>query len=371
MHIKSLSLKNYKNLNGDFQLSPDINIIIGNNGIGKTNFLEAIHYLNIGESFRNSHTKDIISWNTSILYTKTKAVIKNDKKEITSEYIVADDIGVIKRKFLINEKSYSRKKFLYKTPTILFLPEDINIISESPDLRRKEIDGFLKLTSYEFFGIESEYKKILKNRNKLLQSIQAGKASRTELNYWNEGLIELGSQIISHRIRILNEFIPNIKILAKQIFNQDLKNLKSKYISRIFVDKLVETMSLKEIQEEFSEKIKYSLHKEISAGLTLYGPQRDDIRFFIDNMDIHTSGSRGQQRLVAIILKFTMWHYYFEKFGLKPILLLDDIMSELDPTHRKNLEKSIQNLKTQVVFTSTNENDFTEDLLDSAFQLCI
>lgn len=362
MIIQNLELKNFKNLNGRFELSPAINIVYGRNGLGKTNFIESIFYLGRAYSFRHTNERGLINWDTKEYFTKVAVEFENtkDKSKNKLEYIISDDIGILRKKLLVDGVKKPKADFSFRLPLILFLPQHVDIISGSPEMRRREIDDFISMVSPEFKKTDLEFRKILRNRNKLLKMIQKKEASQSELEYWDMGLIETGSKIIFNRTKVLDELVPKVSKLAEELFDEQLKELEYKYISKVY-DKKYNT--LKEIQDSFEKKINTGRYKELGAGMTLYGPQRDDINFSSNGIDIHEFGSRGQQRIVSLIFKLAMWYFYKEKFKVSPILLLDDVMSELDAGHGANLEEILKSLKTQIIVSSASEYDYSDMIM--------
>ncbi len=369
MRIRKVTLQNFKNLSGEFSLDPGVNLIVGNNGIGKTNFLEALNYLSSGESFRDLSDKDLLNWEKKSQFAKVTAEVYNPKDNFNQElsYLIADDIGIVRKKFQIDGVKKRKIDFVYKLPIISFQPHDISLLNGSPDLRRKEIDEFAKIISSEYVLIENKYKKVLKNRNRLLKDIGENGWINDELLYWDKELVELGSFIISKRLEILDSFLPTVRRFAKEIFDENFENLQIKYISKL----TQESKSFENIKEKFLQKIETGRKKEIGAGQSLYGPQRDDLEFLNGEINIHKYGSRGQQRLVALVFKLAMWNYYVENYGVHPVLLLDDMMSELDANHKRKLEKALKSIDAQIIFSSTTQEDFSKELFGLSRKILI
>ncbi|MCA9383845.1 hypothetical protein KC909_05785, partial [Candidatus Dojkabacteria bacterium] len=176
------------------------------------------------------------------------------------------------------------------------------------------------------------------------------------LIYWTERLLELGSYILDERVRVLKEFRPVLRANAKQLFDAELGSLDIDYESKV-TDFEGEDGS----KEIFAQKIKSGINKEISAKRTLYGPHRDDIIFTLNDKNIRIFGSRGQQRLAALIFKLSMWFYLKDKLDVSPVLLLDDIFSELDAANSRKLENLLQELHTQILVTATEKYYLSED----------
>jgi DNA replication and repair protein RecF len=364
LKIESLNLQNFKNLTGEFQFSDGINLIIGQNGKGKTNILEAIHFLTIGSSFRNLEDKEILGWEDRNMFSRISGQIFNPRQKLSSEFslIIADDIGIFKKRFEIDGLRKKKNEYLFSFPSILFHPHDIEILVGSPDQRRNELDKFLSLISPEYSKYTIQYRKILKNRNQLLKKVRSKEANKNELGFWNDELIETGSRIISDRVSILESFVPTVRKFAKEIFRDNFDNLKIEYISKIAKS----ADNREKIRSNFASKIHSGLDREILSGQTLYGPQRDDLLFINDTIDLHKFGSRGQQRLVSLIFKLAMWKYYLDVYEDNPVLLLDDMMSELDFDHREKLSSALLDTPAQIIFTSTTLDDFSSNLRERA-----
>lgn len=357
MKIESLHLQNFKNLNGDFEFADGVNLLIGKNGIGKTNILEAIHFLTTGSSFRKLEDKDILTWSKDSLFSKVNANVYNPRTDSNDELslVITDDIGIVRKNFEINGLKKKKSEYLFSFPTVIFHPHDIEILVGSPDQRRNELDNFLSLMSKKYSQNLLKYKKVLKSKNTLLKKIRTKEASKSELKFWNDQLVESGSEVIWCRLDVLQKFIPTIRSFAKEIFRDNFDNLNIGYISKIV--NIQEDLS--KIRDLFYSKVNSGIEKEILAGQSLYGPQRDDLQFENNTINLHKFGSRGQQRLVALIFKLAMWKYYLDTYGDNPVLLLDDMMSELDSDHRTKLSEAFLNTPAQIIFTSTNVEDFS------------
>jgi DNA replication and repair protein RecF len=254
---------------------------------------------------------------------------------------------------------------------ILFAPHNINLVIGTPQLRREEFDDYCSICDFKYALNLDEYGNVLRNRNRLLKAINEGKAGTSQLPYWNEKLIELGSKIIFQRSEIINSLKPIISRLAKEYLREELQDFDLVYNSKFCgggddtgADN-ADDDELKTIMSRFSEKLSLNIDTEIAAKQTLYGPQKDDYTFILDKQyDLKTFGSRGQQRMITLILKLAMWEHLFFIKETKPIILLDDIMSELDEGNKKILEKIIDKLACQTFITTTHEKDFSKIFRD-------
>jgi len=350
--INSLSLKNFRNLNVDVKLSPNVNIIFGENAAGKTNFLDSIYYLCYGKSFRPYAASTEINWDTDSAFGTIAAYFA---QSIDLCKIVFSGNNIDKKntkRFLFGESGTTRNKFTQGKKLILFTPHLLNIIAGTPADRRDELDIFLSNIDYKYAGLLKRYKSIVKNRNKLLQKLQSGYGDNTQLDFWNEKLLLDGTEIITKRIDFFKELDPILDESAKKLFNK-YGDFSLQYFSKF--------TSGNSILEEFKTKLNQNLQKEIYAGRTLYGPHREDWAIYLDNRDLKLYGSRGQQRLAALIIKFAFW-IYVSKTDDQPIpILLDDIFSELDKKNSEKLQKFFMNLDTQIFITTANKSEIISD----------
>lgn len=353
--IKNIKLKKFRNLNLQTDLDPNINIIIGKNGLGKSNFIDSVYYFSYGKSFKRISDSDSIAFDDTIGFARMETVINNDEQtKLAVTFSRVDDKSY--KKLEVNDLATIKRKFNNHLYAVMFSPETLDIIIGSPDLRREDLDDFISGINDEYEHKLRDYKNIVRNRNKVLAAISDGKSTTKELIYWTERLLELGSYILDERVRVLKEFRPVLRENAKQLFDAELGSLDINYESKV-TEFDMEGGS----KEIFAQKIKSGINKEIGAKRTLYGPHRDDIIFTLNDKNIRIFGSRGQQRLAALIFKLSMWFYLKDKLGTSPVLLLDDIFSELDAANSRKLEHLLQELHTQILVTATEKYYLSED----------
>jgi len=344
MHLSKLILKNFKNLSREFEFSPDYNVILAPNGSGKTNTLEAIFFLSNSSSFRVFPESNLISYE-EVDFARIEADI--DKNKIQS--ILSKKASGINKKFLYNGAEKSPSEFIKIFDVILFSPNTVDLVAGSPDIRRKDIDDFLSKYDGQYRSKLATYRKVIQNRNKLLSKLKSGRGSLEELDFWNDNLVSNGEYITERRLSLLEEIKEHAKNSAEEIYREDFSGFEIVY------KKSYET-------ENLGASIVENLDKEIAMGSSLYGPHRDDMRFSLKNQDLRISGSRGQQRIASLIYKISQWYLLKLKTQKSPILLLDDIMSELDKVHRENIENKIkEGYLGQVILTSCDDKDFTQD----------
>ena len=346
MFINHILLENYRNYTSlDINLSNDVNIFYGNNGQGKTNLLEAIFFTVIGKSFRG--TKDI-------------DIILSGKEKFSIDISVSDDITEsVYIKYNKNKEKYIKVNSLYLRKTgqlmgsilaVIFSPEDMQLISEGPSVRRKFIDIAISQIKPTYYFDLLQFNKIIYQKNSLLKTIkyQNNTSNKAMLEVWNEQLSEVGAKIIFERSKIINHLSlvakeKHLKIAEKSAEREE--NLKILYNSDIS----------REIMEEYEpEKIKNELfylfesksEREIEREMTLYGPHRDDIDFKLDDKDMKKFSSQGQKRTAVLSLKLAELELLKEITGRKPIFLLDDVFSELDDKRQEAFLSEIIDVQT-------------------------
>ncbi len=328
-NVQLTNFRNYKNLNIDFE--KNINILYGNNAQGKTNIIEALYISGMGRSFRGKYDKEIIKIGEKNSYIQT-FYNKEDVNTKISMYI--ED----KKRAAINGVPINRLGELIGNLLIVcFSPEDLNIIKEGPAVRRKFIDMELCQLNKVYYYELKQYNKVLKQRNMLLKKIKYNSSLKDTLSVWNEKMVFHGNKIIKYR----QDFIKKINIIANEIHKEITGNgeqLKIKYVQNVK-------------EEEFLSKLEKNVNKDIEKGMSSIGIQKDDILFFINDYDVKSYGSQGQQRTVALSLKLAEVKLIEEEKNETPILLLDDVFSELDKKRQQFVLEKIVNIQTIMTMT--------------------
>lgn len=378
MYIKNLKLKNYRNYEEiDIEFNPNINIIYGNNAVGKTNLLESIYMCSTSKSHKNIKENDIINFNKNeahiklIFFKGNNEVADTIRPQIIDIQLNKDSKkGIAKNGIKVEKLS----EFLGFFNVIMFAPEDLNIIKDGPNVRRKFIDVEISQTDKIYVQYLQNYNKTLNQRNSLLKDIYKTTGNNRQdlidiLDTYDEQLANYGIEVIKKRK-------DNIKKLAEKIFNIHLliSNNKEKLIVSYENDILNEKTETVEAninsvgasstspKEIYLKKLKETRDLDIKNQYTLIGPHRDDISFVIDENDIRKFGSQGQKKTAAISLKLSELEIIKEKINDSPVLLLDDVFSELDEKRQKLLISSIRNIQTIITCTGIKKNVF--DLLE-------
>ena len=355
MFINCLALKNFRNYKElGISLNPNINILYGDNAQGKTNILESIYILSNGKSHRALKMQELRNWATDKNYFVLKTEVNKHSRKFTIEIRLEND----SKGFFVNGvKKTKAAELMDFINVVMFSPEDLTLIKGSPSERRKFLDNHLSQLNPQYLHYLKQYEKVLAQRNNLLKSIRGRMATGDSLDIWNEQLWEYGSKIIEKRIAVLKKFSPLIKEIHFKIAEGE--KLDITYLSSIKLDNLAN------IKESFKKMTTSSVNEEIKRGVTLIGPHRDDLGFFINSRSIQKYGSQGQQRTTVLSLKLTELELLNKEKGEYPILLLDDVMSELDLKRRQYLLRFI-NDKIQTFITTTNLHSFDEQLLDKS-----
>ena len=374
MHISRLSLDQFRVYQGlELDLSPGGLRISGRNGSGKTSLIEAIALASTSRSPRSRSDREMVRWESGLDYgVLPYARIVANLVDTTGEHII--EIGVEQDP---SNNQLSRKKFkLDGTPkrahdivgvikTVLFSPEDVQLIGGAPAERRRQVDILLSQIDRGYLSSLAQYGRVLTNRNGLLRSFVKDRIDHrsaratNEIGFWDQQLVDFGSRIVAQRERMLvllaNQMTKRSELLISGAV------LTVGYQPRLVVQPPVEGYisaqgRLQQIQATYLQVLEERRAEEFRRGVTLVGPHRDEIQFLIDGRDLAAFGSRGQQRLAVIAYKLAETDLIASETGERPILLLDDVLSELDSVHRDMLLSAVSAHGSQVIVTSTDDD---------------
>jgi len=349
MTLKSISLQNFRNYQAEeFKFNRDITVIIGPNISGKTNLIEAIFLLATGKSFRTDKDIQMINFKQDLARVRGRVDPSASSGQVASlEVMITNGQlgGQISqyKKFLVNGVAKRRIDFVENFPAVLFSPEDLDIIVDSPSLRRKFLDNVLEQVDREYRLAIISYTKGLRQRNALLENTrETGIRNEKQFEYWDNLIIEFGEKITKKR----EEFIEFVNNETKDIFD----------FVAIYDKSVISKARLLQYKEA-----------EVASAVTLVGPHRDDFSVSMFNNtrktthDIKFYGSRGQQRLVILQLKILELSFIEKRLGQRPTLLLDDIFSELDEGHIKLILEMIG--LQQTIITTTHKEFIPANVL--------
>jgi len=355
LHLKKLTVRHYRNYESiELTADPNVNIFVGPNAQGKTNLLEAIYTLALTKSHRTFHDKELIGWSNEYAYISGE--IERKYGTCTLELIVS---AKGKKGKLNGLEQRKLSQFIGTLNVVMFAPEDLAIVKGNPAVRRRFMDMELGQVHPGYLYDLSQYQKVLQQRNNML------KASSTPdpqiLAVWDEQLVSYGVKIMKKR----QSFIRKLQTWAEKLhasITDGNERLRIDYAPSFAVAGEADEAVL---FEQFMVKLSKIRDQEIRRGTTLAGPHRDDLLFFINDKEVQTYGSQGQQRTTALSLKLAELELMLEETGEYPLLLLDDVLSELDSDRQTKLIRTFQH-KIQTFITTTGLESVHWDQLSGA-----
>lgn len=351
MIIKDLSIYNFRNYEKIYlEFNDNINIFVGLNGAGKTNILESIYVLALTKSHRSYNDKNLILKDKSSLKIIGDIITKEKNKKME---IVINSRG--KRVSINNLAVKKVSEYISNFDVILFCPDDLELIKGSPSERRKFLNIEIGQLNSKYFIYLNEYNNLVKNRNEYLKSITFEKYNEKYLDILNSQIIEKALYIYKYRIDFINKLQKNLEKIYNNITK---KNIKIEYRNSCDIKEYNEET----IKNKLKLKLNSNLRKEIFQGNTLYGPHKDDFEIYIDGINLKEYGSQGQQRLVVLCIKIAELEIFKNEIGEYPVLLLDDVFSELD-IEKKNKIISYLKKDIQTFITSTDLEKINKKLL--------
>lgn len=340
MNILNLYLINFRNFaSKKIEFDPKLTVIIGQNGSGKSNILEAIGLLAATRLRRVDTDLDMVRFGAGEAKIEGRvSQSESEKMELTINFQVIDE-RVLHKSYYIDAIKKRWIDFTDHLAVIEFAPSDLELISGSPSIRRHHIDSLLAPLDRDYWRASSNYAKVVVRRNKVLQRIQEGNSKKSELQFWDERLLEHAQYITRAREEFF-EFV-NFVNSGRGGYGWELK-------------KSVVT----------AEKLVVNRDRDIAAGVTLSGPHRDDFMFVFRKKNLEFFGSRGEQRMAVLALKLAELEYFASKKGSRPVLALDDIFSELDWEHREAVLGIIE--MQQTIMTAAESESLPAELLKKA-----
>ncbi|MEG1581648.1 MAG: DNA replication/repair protein RecF [Clostridia bacterium] len=335
-NIKLINFRNYASIDVDFLNG--VNLVCGNNAQGKTNIVEAIYMLALSSSFKTSRDAEIVKSGENEYYLQAEIESKEGTKKIKIKYN-----GIKKELYLNSEKVSSVSEFLGAFCVVLFTPDEMKIIKGSPENRREFIDTDISQLSKVYYDITLKYQKILFQRNKLLKTERDKNQILMQISAWDEQFSKIASKIIITRRKFLKKLVVYANEELKELSNGK-ETLEFEYLSVLGDD-------IESIRKNIKSELNNSLLKEMEVGYTMVGPHRDDVKFLVNGVDVRIFGSQGQQRSVLLAIKFAEMKVFEEEINEKPVLLLDDVFSELDSIRQGKLYEKIKDFQSIITGT--------------------
>ena len=372
MWISKLILANFRNYPQlELDLTEGSVLFCGENGQGKSNLLEAIHILASGKSLRADSDRELVGFGvleSSMPYVRVQAVVEKAEGSVNVDLVIqpshrADSGGSLgdgitplsfQKRIAVNGLPRKIFEYLGQVQVVLFSPEDIGQVSGSPAVRRHYLDATLCQLDNRYLRSLQRYNRVLPQRNHLLRRLQEGRASKDELGFWNSELVNWGSYLLSARM----DLVATLNRLAPPF--QDAMTQGSEVLRLLLIQSLGNLVDAtpEKIEELFGEALMDAQAREIERGMSLIGPHRDDLQFLINDVDAGMFSSRGQHRTIIISLRLAQAQLIRSRIGEDPILLLDDIFSELDGPRKEYVLSCIQSYQ-QVFLSATDLNTIT------------
>lgn len=338
MRLKRMSFKNFRNLDdNEIEFNKTSTVLIGDNAQGKTNLLESIYFISTGKPIKTDTDEEVIKFTQESVNVEG-LVETGEGEEVKLSTVIQKTENGLRKRLLVNDIPRRLLDYTGNMIVVFFRPEDIELITGSPSIRREYIDQTIGQIDRDYRKILSSYQKVVTQKNKLLKLIREGLAKRDELDFWNDQQLKFGRELQLKR----KDFFEKINSFEKTFGDFEYKYNPS----------LITEIRLDEVKE-----------REIPAAVCLVGPHRDDFQFFEEEKDLAKYGSRGEQRTAVLDLKITELSFFEDKIGARPVLLLDDIFSELDEGHRSHvldLAKMQQTIIASVEYDEFLKNELKE-----------
>ncbi len=349
MYLKKLSLTNFKNYSqADLEFSPKINCFVGNNGVGKTNILDAIHYLSLTKSFFNNIDSVNIKHDEEYFLIQGIFVRNNEEDNIFCSF-QRQKQKVFKR----NGREYQRMTdHVGKFPVVMISPADNGLISEGSEERRKFLNKIISQYNAEYLDSALNYNKALQQRNKLLKDSNADRNFDEELlSIWDSQLVRYGSFVYSERDMLINELIPVFQEYYSMI-SDGKEKVRLRYLSHL-------------MDGDFADSLRNAVARDRMLEYTTVGIHKDDLLFEMNGFPVKSLGSQGQQKSYLVALKLAKFDYIKKKAALAPILLLDDIFDKFDADRVAQIIRLVGNHRFGQIFITDTHQSRLQEILNS------
>ena len=337
-HLSLASFRNYASL--ELPLQPGLLLFQGDNAQGKTNLVEALYLLSTTRSHRAENERELLGWSSLDPWARAAAEVETARGRLKVDVVLQREearVEVVRKRFRIGGIARPAAQVVGVLAQALFSPEDIDLVGGAPALRRRFLDALGSQVDPRYLASLQRYQRVLTQRNHLLRLLGEGKGGSEELEFWDRELVASGSYLIEAR----KTFLLALQGTAREAHaGLGAGELEISYLPSVMVG-------------DFAQALLWGREREIGAGMTLVGPHRDDLGLKVGGVDMGVFGSRGQQRTVALALRLAEAQYLREVKGESPLLLLDDVFSELDARRRERLLQVIQ--AYQQVFITTTE----------------
>lgn len=375
MYLSHLTLNDFRNYTQlDLPLGPGLFLFSGENAQGKTNLLEAIAILATSSSF-HAADREVVNWHAPDHLARITATVRRREDDVKIEIVLFDPtppqgvnhqsiempVSMQRKRIKVNEVPKKAMDLVGQVKVVLFAPTDLHLVDGAPEERRRFLDRSLCQMQPRYYQAWQKYRKVITQRAALLKRIRENQEGPHMLDYLDEQLVTLANFIIFERRRMLAS-LNEQACQFQETISGGREHLQIVYRPSFNIDPAWDTM---QAQQHYREQLRQVQRKEIQQGVCLLGPHRDDLEFLVDGVSMLTYGSRGQQRTVALATKLAELAYMRTNAGDEPILLLDDVFSELDHLRREYLLHHVRQHE-QVLLTATDFTNFPAELLAQA-----
>lgn len=391
MHLAHLSLVNFRNYARlEIELSPHITILQGDNAQGKTNFLEAIYYLSTANSPLADADYQLINWladEDTLPFARLagRLVRRNAPSQIEITLVKnaqpgqGPEAAIIRKAIRINGVDRRVTDLIGQMHVVLFLPRDIHLVDGSPSERRRYMNALLSQVDPRYYRLLQRYGQVVYQRNHLLRQLRDRGEDPDQLAFWDRQLVEAGAYLVACRRWLIGRLNEQLEKIHPQLTGGQ-ERLQLVYCPGLSLDSLdrgshqlampldiaaATGEEVESIRQAYAAELAAQRREEIVRGTSLLGPHRDDLRFLVNGIDMTTYGSRGQQRTVALSTKLAEVEWLRKEIGEMPILLLDDVISELDAARRDYLLDTLDSAQ-QVIITATETKSYPTPFLEKA-----
>jgi DNA replication and repair protein RecF len=378
MHILTVNLTNFRSYRHlAASLAPGTTILYGPNASGKSSFLEALAMLATTRSPRAGAEREVIHWDTPMElgiapFARVVARVQRADGPVQVELSIQRAVdaagqltGRCQKRFTINRRQVRARDAAGRLQVVLFEPEDLNLITGSPGRRRRYLDMTLIQADTRYAQALSRYTRVVAQRNQLLhrwhnEAVPAG--AREQVAFWNREMVQNGAILMTARNRLVVTLNPPLAEMHSRLAGT-AQPFRLTYQHHVDCDPAQDEES---VAYAFRQALAQVWPREVERGMTLVGPHRDDLAFHLGEMDLATYGSRGQQRTATLALKLAQVTWLYEQSGEAPVVLLDDVLSELDPARREHLQGWLLEGGNQVLITATDLGDFVPIIRERA-----
>lgn len=376
MRVLHLSLSHFRNYDRlELDLAPRQTVLWGDNAQGKSNIVEALYYLATMRSFRAGSDRELLQWGLAddpIGFTRLAARIQRGQEVQTVDVVLREEPrpgegegSALSKRIRVNEAPRRAIDSVGVLTAVSFAPQDLELVDGTPLLRRRYLDVTISQEDRRYCRSLAHYNRVVAQRNHLLRSIRDRGTSADELHFWNREMIAAGSYVVFRRLETMQLLGDIARERYAELSGVD-EGLSLSYHSSVFDRTVDGTQDIDEIADAFEVRQVEVQRREIALGASAVGPHRDDVEFFLAGHDLGHFGSRGQQRTAALALKLAEAEHLLRRTGEAPILLLDDILSELDGPRRSRVIEQVWS-DNQVILTTADIQTVAATMSDATW----